>query len=116
MHLFGGFANGRVHEPPLARGREKWRSWVVERMGHMGLMGRRDAPNAKRQTPNAKRQTPNSIHDMEPGAAKRLDSLRQLPVAHQDVIGIEGADGEDTDTGMSQRHSNRNEYTDQIEV
>jgi hypothetical protein len=40
----------------------------------------------------AKRQTPNSIHNMEPGGAKRLDGLRQLPVAHQDVIGIKCAD------------------------
>jgi hypothetical protein len=53
---------------------------------------------------------------MKAGCPKGLYRLRQLLVSHQHIIGIKGTDGQDTDTGMSQWNSHRNENTDQIEI
>jgi len=53
---------------------------------------------------------------MEAGGAQRLYGLGQLLVSHQHVIGIKSANWQNTDTGVSQRDSHRNENTDKVQI
>lgn len=65
-------------------------------MGQMGPISRISPIRAwdprKLLPDDAQPPTATSINNMESGSTERLDRLGQLPVAHQDVIGIERAD------------------------
>src|SRR5260370_23291277 len=88
-------------------------------MGLMGLMSHISRIGRIYSTVSSRQRKPrsaNSFDDMKAGCPKGLYRLRQLPVSHQHIIGIKGTDRQDTDTGMSQWNSHRNENTDQIEI
>jgi hypothetical protein len=45
-----------------------------------------------------------------------FDGVSQLPIANQDIICLESADGKNAYIGLRQRHSDRNKAADEIQV
>ena len=78
-------------------------------VAHEGAsLWRGDDPAEWRDTILSYHRRPSLLDDVA-STTKGVQRRRQVPVLHQQVVGVEGRDGEDADAGFRQGHGQRDE-------